>query len=133
MGQLDAAGENLLEVGGDPFEMLELAIGYRAKGDEAGSQKWWDMALEELEQRDEGTRNAAELLRKAEEVGWNDVRPVQIEPSEKTVLLIALAQRQPQEKRAELLTQAARLNYNLGANHWYRERAIKMLGRPVAE
>jgi tetratricopeptide (TPR) repeat protein len=129
LGRLEAAGENLLSIGGDGFELLELAIGCRAKGDEVSAQKWWDLALEQFDQGDDGTRHAAELLRKADEVQWGEVRPVQIEPSEKTILLIALAQRQPPEKRAELLTPAESFNYNFGANHWFRARAINVLGK----
>jgi len=127
LGQLDAAGENLLKVGGDPFELLEMAIACRLKSDESGSQKWLDRALQELDLRDDDTRRAAELLRKPDDVSWVDVQQVQLEPSEKAVLLIALAQSQPPEKRAELLSLAERLNYNLGANHWFRDRAIKTL------
>jgi hypothetical protein len=49
------------------------------------------------------------------------------------VLLITLAQSQPPEKRAELLSLAERLNYNLGANHWFRDRAIKTLRNSLAQ
>lgn len=131
MGRLDDAGENLQKVGGEPFELLELSTAWRMKGDAAASQRWFDMALEMLDDRDDETRHVAALLRKEAPPDIAEIQQIQIQPAEKTVLLIALAARQPAETRAELLSLAERLNYNLAANHWFRERAIKALRKPA--
>jgi len=61
------------------------------------------------------------------------VQEVKIEPQNKVVLLLALAQQQPPERRSDLLVLAERLNYDLSPSHYFNARAITALRERPAD
>ncbi len=111
----------------EAFDALRIGIGWGLLGESARASQWLDRARVKLEQGNEDERSGAALLRSAPEVSWVDVQELDIEPKDKVVLLIALAQQQPPEKRSVLLKLARRLNYALTPSHFFNERAIKAL------
>jgi hypothetical protein len=123
LDQLDAAGESLQAADGDAFEMLHMGVAWKLKGQEA----WIGRARHKLSEGNDDHQRADRLLSDPSKVTWVDVQELQLEPIEKTILLLAIAMQQPSDERSELLSLAERLNYSLAAPHYFRERAIASL------
>ena len=125
LGMYDDAAADLELAGNppDPFNELQLSVGWRMSGDERKADAWQNRACEQFEQGLAQQRQIASLLRGAAGATLEAAHDVTLQPHEKTIVLIALAQ-QSGDHEDELLALAEKLNYSRKFPYYFNERAI---------
>jgi len=111
-GQLDEAVKLLpteTESDEKPVLLLALSVAYRRAGNPTAANDWQMRAADALQNGNQDSALAAELLNKSALPTRTEVENVPISPQLKAVILAALAQRYP-EGRAELAGLARKLN-----------------------
>ncbi len=128
LGQFDKAAEELAAIEGpsDSFHPLRLAVAWRATGKAQQADEWLEKACQQLEADEIDNQRAAALLRGATTASWSDIQDVSLDPTDKVVFLLALAQLSP-DKRNDLLALAERLNYSPTFSHHFNRRIIGMM------
>ncbi len=118
-GEMEAANRaiNRVRPGTDEgIDRLLMGLLYARQGLGGLSRQWLDRGLEVLRERDASYRLFERLLAGEEPLDRRSVDRLVTRPGEKAVLLTVLAVRHP-DQASWLLTEAARLNYDLGFPH----------------
>ena len=125
LGHLDDAATVLTNLGDESIadEALVLSIAYRAKKDAKHAAQWQAKARNGFYAGSKENRTEARLLDALPQVDLSVAKFVMIDPSNKTILLLALAQQSPSE-RAELLKLAKKLNFERTAPYYFLQRTI---------
>ncbi len=125
LGQYDAAAVDLQSKGGAPdgFDLLRLSVGARMSGDAQKAAEWQGQVCDQFDQGLEEQRRVSSLLKRAANVTLEETRDVNVDPRQKAILLIALAQ-QSTSHRGELLALAEKLNSSRLFPYHFQRRAI---------
>jgi tetratricopeptide (TPR) repeat protein len=105
---------------------LLLSFTWMKRGEEKFAEDWWNKAIEQLATGSRGEHAAADLLKDPELAHCEDVRPLELDPLGKSVILLALAQRNADE-RTQLLDLAEKLNFRWSLPHYFLQREIASL------
>ena len=95
-------------------------------GDEKAAQASREAAIAALEQQSEDDWPIADLLRRSNDITWEEVEDIVSDPVSKAVVLVTLARDQKQI-RSQLLELATKLNFDLEFPHYLLNREIEKL------
>lgn len=111
----------------DGYPELCLSIGYTQQGDSKEAGRWYARAIERLAAGPAEKRAAAEVLRKGTGAGPADLTFHSM-PSERAILLVALAQ-QDSDHRDDFLARAAKLNHTREFPYHLLNRASEIVNQ----
>ncbi len=129
LGQTADAAEQLAQVESQlqSYYGVALSVAWRAQGDPQQAAQQLAEAVEKLAQGDAGDRYAATLLQSGpDSVAFEDARQIAIDSQHKKLILLALAETNP-DSRPALLDLAEKLNFGTAFPHRFVQQQIARL------
>ncbi|MBN1908456.1 MAG: hypothetical protein JW818_01840 [Pirellulales bacterium] len=130
LGRIEEAEMRVTRPGQTPTtdQALVLSMAFHDRGNAAKAKTWWDSAIGQFKNGSTDDRAVAVLLTSEQAPSLEEFDKVTIVPKDASLLLVALAQRHP-DQRAAYLERAAKLNMLNGFPYHFLRKRIESLSK----